>query len=243
MTPNIEILSDPTALAQRAARLILEHACGTKDRFTIALSGGSTPRRLYELLADPNHEYRAHLPWDLLHFFWTDERPVGPNHPDSNYRMANEAMLARIPVSSTNVHRIIAENANSHEAASDYESQLRTFFNIAAPGLPRLDLVLLGMGADGHTASIFANSELLEENHRLVAAPWVEKLNSYRITMTLPLLNNGAAVVFLINGTEKADVLREVLRGSPGRFPAQAIQPVNGSLTWLVDAAAASGLH
>ena len=246
MQPAVEIFKDADELAQQAAQLILTQsqlAVARNNFFTIALSGGSTPKRLYELLADPTQQFRSQLPWDRIHFFWTDERHVPPDHPDSNYRMVFEAMLARAPVPSTNIHRMLGEKANASEAANDYESQLRNFFHPHAGELPRLDFVLLGLGPDGHTASLFPDSEVLQETQRWVAAPWIAKLNSYRLTMTLPVLNTASTVVFLVSGSEKAEVLREVLEGEPDRFPAQRINPTNGVLSWLVDADAASKLQ
>jgi len=242
LNANVEILSDAVALANRAAQLISAQAISVNNRFIIALSGGSTPKRLYELMADPNAEYRKQLPWQKMHFFWSDERPVGPGDSESNYRMANEAMLSRVLVPEENVHRILGEKSSAQEAAAAYESQLRSFFELANDELPRLDLVLLGMGADGHTASIFPGSEVLQEKQRLVAAPWVEKLHTYRITMTLPVLNNASNVLFLVSGDDKAAILNEVINGERGRFPAQSIYPSNGSLTWLLDEAAGSKL-
>ena len=194
-------------------------------------------------MADPHAEYRKHLPWQRMHFFWSDERPVGPGDSESNYRMANEAMLSRVAIPEGNVHRILGEKSSAQDAADAYESELRSFFGLANNELPRLDLVLLGMGADGHAASIFPGSEVLQERERLVAAPWVEKLHTYRITMTLPVLNNATTVLFLVSGDDKAARLNEVINGEPGKFPAQAINPNSGSLTWLLDEAAASKLH
>jgi 6-phosphogluconolactonase len=242
LNANVEILSDAVALANRAAQLIFTQAISANNRFTIALSGGSTPKRLYELMADPNAEYRKQLPWQRMHFFWSDERPVGPGDSESNYRMANEAMLSRVAIPEVNVHRILGEKSSAQEAADAYELELRSFFRLANDELPRLDLVLLGMGADGHTASIFPGSEVLQEKERLVAAPWVEKLHTYRITMTLPVLNNAAAILFLVSGEDKAAMVNEVINGQPGRFPAQSIYPSNGSLTWLLDEAGATKL-
>ena len=243
MKPRIEIFTNTAELARAAAHSFLAHSRDAESKrgnFTVALSGGSTPKSLYKLLADPNEEFRDQLLWDRTHFFWTDERHVGPDHPDSNYRMANEAMLAHVPVPNVNVHRMPGERTNAEEAALDYESEIVTFF--AKDGLPRFDLILLGLGTDGHTASIFPGSEVLQEKRRLIAAPWVDKLNSYRLTMTLPLLNNAATIAFLVSGTEKAEILREVLQGAPSRFPAQEIKPTNGELNWLVDSAAAEKL-
>jgi 6-phosphogluconolactonase len=221
--------------------MICEQA-SSANPFTIALSGGSTPKRLYELMADPQADYREKLPWDHMHFFWSDERPVGPAHPDSNFRMANEAMLSRVDVPEANVHRIQGERSITQDAANIYESELKNCFRLAIDEVPRLDLVLLGIGADGHTASIFPGSEVLQETRKLVAAPWVEKLHTYRITMTLPVLNNAANVMFLVSGEDKAVMVNEVLNGEPNKFPAQLINPGSGSLTWLLDEAAASRL-
>ena len=242
MKPNIEILPDSFLLANRAAQLICAQAISEKNLFTLALSGGSTPKHLYELLADPNGSYREKLPWDRMHFFWSDERPVGPDHPDSNYRMANEAMLSRVAIPPGNIHRIPGEKPSTEEAADVYQTELRSFFGLVNDQPPRLDLVLLGMGADGHTASIFPGSEVLQEKRKLVAAPWVEKLHTHRITMTLPVLNSAAAVLFLVSGEDKAAMVNEVINGESVRFPAQWVYPSNGSLTWLLDEAAGSKL-
>jgi 6-phosphogluconolactonase len=196
---------------------------------TVALSGGSTPKVLYQLLAE---KFRDQISWASTHFFWSDERHVPPDHPDSNYRMAHEALLSRVPVPESNVHRIHSENPSAQQAADEYEKTV----------VPRLDLILLGLGTDGHTASIFPGSEVAHETKRLVAAPWVEKLNTYRITMTLPLLNNGASIVFLVSGAEKAQIVKEVLEG-PKQYPAQFVQPTDGELIWMLDRDAASNLN
>ena len=223
----IRIFENSQELAQGAAEHFV--AIAQKDFFTVALSGGSTPKILYQLLAD--EPFRTQVPWSSTHFYWSDERHVPPDHPDSNYRMAHEAMLSRVPVPESNVHRIRSENPSAEQAADEYEKIV----------VPRLDLILLGLGPDGHTASIFPGSEVLHETKRLVAAPWVEKLNAYRITMTLPLLNNGASILFLVSGKEKAGIVKEVLEG-PKKYPAQFVQPTNGELIWMLDKDAASDL-
>lgn len=228
---ELKIFSSSNDLARAAAELFI-----ARRPRTVALSGGSTPKLLFELLADPNEPFRDQIAWSGIHFFWSDERHVPPDHPDSNYRMANETMLSRVPVATSNVHRIPGENPNATEAASEYE---QTLIEITQQSLPRLDLILLGLGTDGHTASIFPGSEVLHETTRLVAAPWVEKFQTYRITMTLPLLNNGASVVFLVSGSEKAKIVKEVLDG-PEKYPAQAVKPTNGELLWMLDEDAAS---
>jgi 6-phosphogluconolactonase len=206
-----------------------------KGFFTVALSGGSTPKALFQLLADQDEPFHAQVPWSRTHFFWSDERHVAPDHPDSNYRMAQEAMLSHVPVPESNIHRMGSENPNADEAASEYE---QTLLQLTKQTLPQLDLILLGLGTDGHTASIFPGSEVLLETKRLVAAPWVKKLNSHRITMTLPLLNNGAAVLFLVSGADKAEIVKKVIEG-PKLYPAQAVEPTHGQLLWMLDKEAA----
>jgi 6-phosphogluconolactonase len=233
---SLQIHADNNELARAAAEHFL-HRCNDavaqRGLFTVALSGGSTPKALYELLAD---QFRDRIPWSSIHFYWSDERHVPPDHPESNYRIAYQAMLSRVPVSPANVHRILSENPAA-EAARDYEDTIKEIGQD-----PRLDLILLGLGTDGHTASIFPGSEVLHETERLVAAPWVEKLNAFRITMTLPLLNNGASVVFLVSGAEKAQIVKEVLEG-PEIYPAQAVKPTSGELIWMLDQDAAKELR
>ena len=241
---KIETVPDAKSLAVRAAQIFSDcfrNAVARKNSFTVALSGGSTPRQLYELLADETREFREQIVWNQCHFFWTDERPVAPDHPDSNYRMTWDAMLRHVAIPETNTHRIQGEKLPG-DAASDYEKELRTFFKLKNDERPAFDFVLLGLGEDGHTASIFPGTEALNETRRLVAAPWVTKLNSHRITLTLPVLNNAATTVFLVSGANKATILREVLEGKPAIFPAQAIRPTSGELIWLADSAAAGKL-
>jgi 6-phosphogluconolactonase len=241
--PEIHIAVNADELSRRAAaefvRLARE-AIQTKGSFTVALAGGSTPKGLYLLLAD-EASLREPLAWDRIHFFWGDERHVPPDHADSNYRMAHEAMLSKVPVPPANIHRVMSEYPDATLAADEYERTLRDFFQCAAGQFPRFDLVLLGMGPDGHTASLFPGTEALREQNRLVVANWVGKFKAYRITMTAPVFNHAACVIFLVSGEEKAETLRAVLRGEnqPERFPSQLIQPANGRLVWLVDQAAA----
>jgi len=240
MKPEIKIMPNAGELARAAATEFVNRAVTAvraNGLFSVALSGGTTPKSVYSLLAsDPS--LRTQVPWDRIHFFWGDERHVPPDHPDSNYRMAREAMLASVPVPAANIHRIKSEYSDAQSAADEYEQVLRAFFALAPEALPRFDLVLLGMGPDGHTASLFPGTDALGERKRLVVANWVEKFNAFRITMTLRVLNNAASVIFFVSGAEKAAVLREVLEGERGRFPSQLIQPTDGSLLWLVDAAA-----
>ena len=234
----IEIYADFKELARAAAELFVarsSEAVAQRGRFTVALSGGSTPKLMFELLATA---FRDRVPWVNIQFFWSDERHVPPDDADSNFRVANEAMLARVPVAEKNVHRVPSENPNAAEAATEYE---QTLIRTTEQSLPQLDLILLGLGADGHTASIFPGSDVLHETKRLVAAPWVEKLQTHRITMTLPLLNNGASVVFLVSGSEKSKIVKEVFEG-PEKYPAQAVKPVRGELLWLLDEDAARAI-
>ena len=179
-----------------------------------------------------------------MFFFWGDERHVPPTDAESNYRMADEAMLSKVPVAPGNVFRVPSENPDAAAAAEAYEQTLRKFFQTGPGQVPSLDLILLGMGPDGHTASLFPGTAALQEKSRLVVANWVEKLKASRITLTLPVLNAARCVTFLVSGTDKADALKAVLEGdAPGeQYPSKLVRPSNGKLIWLVDRAASSGL-
>jgi 6-phosphogluconolactonase len=241
---TMQVLSDAGALASAAAELFVREAeaavvaCG---RFTVALAGGTTPKALYGRLAT---DYRDAVPWHAIHFFWGDERHVPPAHPDSNFRAAYDVMLSKVPVHESHVHRIRAELPDASAAAAEYGETLRREFALDEVALPAFDLVLLGMGSDGHTASLFPGSDSLRRTDRLVLAPWVERFQSHRITLSLPVLNHASLVVFLASGVGKADMLRTVLEGSdqPDPLPAQAVRPSKGRLLWLVDTAAAARL-
>jgi 6-phosphogluconolactonase len=243
---RIKIVNDSAEICRTAAGEIMHLATRTPSvtkPVTIALSGGSTPRGLHSLLAN-EPTLRDRLPWHDLHFFWGDERHVPPDHPQSNYRMAYDTLLSLVPVPSENIHRVLAEEPDAALAAEKYEQELLAFFGLEADQLPRFDCILLGMGPDGHTASLFPETAALHETKRLVVANWVEKFKTYRITLTVPVLNHADLVVFLVSGVEKAETLKEVLQGHfrPDRFPAQLIRPVHGRLLWLVDQAAAASL-
>ena len=243
MTPEIQIVADAEELNRTAAAEFIRQATAavqSKGSFTVALSGGSTPKSLYSLLAN-DAALRAQVPWDKVHFFWGDERHVPPDHADSNYRMAHEAMLSKVPVPAAHIHRIEAEHPDANRVAAAYEQSLREFFQVPAGQVPRFDVILLGMGPDGHTASLFPGTVALSEQTHLVVANWVDKFNSYRITLTLPVLNDAACVAFLVSGEEKAETLRLVLQDEqqPRRFPSQLVRPTHGRLLWLIDRAAA----
>jgi len=243
---EMQIVKDAEAVSRTAAEILVSQIPETvedKGSFAIALSGGSTPKRLFSLLAN-EPSFREAVPWDKVHFFWGDERHVPPEHQESNYRMARDAMLSRVPVPAANVHRIKSEIPDASKVAEEYEEELRNFFNLEPGEWPRFDCVLLGMGPDGHTASLFPGAQALDERERLVIENWVEKFKAYRITLTAAALNNADAMIFLVSGEEKAPSLREVLEGNeqPDRLPAQLIRPTHGNLLWLVDRAAASGL-
>ncbi len=245
--PVFEVFEDAAAMIRRAAGEFVElaqSAVHRYGRFTVALSGGSTPKGLYEILSDPTQTFREQIPWEKTHFFWGDERHVPPEHKDSNYRMAAEAMLFQAPVPEENIHRVRGEEAEAGTAASEYETHLKSFFRVEGGGFPRFDLVLLGMGADGHTASLFPGTDVVFEAHRMVAPVWIEKSEACRITVTPPVLNNAACIIFLLAGEEKAAALQSVLHGEfhPEVYPSQIISPPNGRLLWLMDNGAAACL-
>lgn len=246
MAPSVEIrvLTTPQELFGAAAEEVVRtvnEAVSERGRFTIALSGGSTPKSLYNLLAS---NARSTLPWEQMFFFWGDERHVPPTHPDSNYQMANEAMLSKVPVPPGNIYRMATENPDAAAAADAYEKVLRKFFQLGPDGVPRFDLILLGLGPDGHTASLFPGTAALQEKSRLVVANWVDKLKAYRLSLTLPVLNDARCVTFLVSGTDKAAVLKSVLEENvPGeQYPAKLVRPEDGKLIWLIDRGAASEL-
>jgi len=210
---EIRVLTTPQELFEAAAEEVLraaKEAVEQRGRFAIALPGGSTPKSLFNLLAT---NARTVMPWDRTFFFWGDERHVPPTDPDSNYRMAEEIMLSKIPVAAGNVFRIPAENPDAAAAAEAYEQTLRKFFQLEAGRVPVFDLILLGMGPDGHTASLFPGSAGLHEKTRLVIANWIDKLKTSRLTLTLPVLNAARCVAFLVSGTDKAPALHAVLEG------------------------------
>jgi 6-phosphogluconolactonase len=241
--PIVKVLPDAAALFRAAAdefTRLASDAVRENGRFTVALSGGSTPRSLYSLLATA---YQSAVPWKQIFVFFGDERHVPPDSSESNYKMANDAMLSKVPIPAENVFRIRAENPNAESAAQAYEESLRKVFHLVPGEFPRFDLTFLGMGPDGHTASLFPDSAGLNETRRLVVANWIEKFKTYRITLTLPVLNNSRSVVFLTSGADKAPMLRDVLEGHrTPPYPCQLVNPLNGRIMWMVDEAAAADL-
>ena len=238
---ELRLYGDGEQLARAAAELFVALAAESiqaRDRFRVALSGGSTPRRIYELLA--NGDFSRRVDWNRVDFFWGDERCVPADDRESNYRMTAEALLQHVPVPEGNLHRVRTEISPPAAAARAYEDDIRQSLGQPA-SVPQFDLVYLGLGTNGHTASLFPHSPVLNDRSQLVVADFVTEVNMWRITMTVPLLNRGRTVAFLIEGRQKAEVLRDVLAGpsDPQRLPAQLIAP-DGSLLWLVDEAAAS---
>jgi 6-phosphogluconolactonase len=228
-------------LSERAAEefvRLARQAIQLAGRFTVALSGGSTPKALYARLALPG--YAERILWDRVHLFWGDERCVPPDHPESNYRMVQDSFLSNIQIPAENLHRMAGEK-EPKVAAAEYEAQLKRFFKLTDGALPRFDLILLGLGDDGHTASLFPGSAALNDEKHLVVADYVEKLKSMRLTLTLPVLNEGAEVVFLVAGASKAAIVKELFseKASAAIFPASKIQPRIGNLIWMITADAA----
>jgi 6-phosphogluconolactonase len=242
MDAEIVVVADAEALAREAAQRFIDlarEAAGSRGRFTVALSGGSTPDRLFRLLAE--EPYREETPWEQVYLFWGDERGVPPDDPESNYRLVEEALISHVPIPPENVQRVRGE-LKASTAAQAYENLLQDFF--CGPRT-RFDLVLLGLGKDGHTASLFPGSPLLDERERLAAAATAtsQDRTAQRVTLTLPAINTARQVLFLVTGQAKAEIVQEVIEGPGGRYPAQRIEPTAGQLTWLLDAAAASRLR
>lgn len=239
---NTIISKDAKALSEKAAGWLteqVEQALTKQDRFTIALAGGSTPKLLYNLLAA--EPYRSRIDWGKLHFFWGDERFVPFEDQRNNAHMAHEALLERVPVNKKNIHHMLTTGPEPEEAAADYEKLLQTYFD----GRPQtFDLVLLGLGNDAHTLSLFPGYSVVSESKKWVVAFYLEEQHMYRITLTAPVVNMASRVAFLVSGGDKAAALYHVLTGEhdPALYPAQIIQPFNGELCWFVDEAAAADI-
>jgi 6-phosphogluconolactonase len=209
----------------------------------IAISGGTTPKAMFELLADPAQPFLTTIPWDKLFLYWVDERAVPADHPESNYRMTHEAMLSKVPLPADHIFRIEGE-LDPEVAAARYESTIRNSFKLEGAQTPTFDLILLGMGDDGHTASLFPHTEGLENLTNIVIANHVPQKDTWRITLTWPVINQGREVAFLIEGGAKAQVLHDVFLGpyQYETYPSQLIRPATGKLTLLLDSAAADKL-
>ena len=246
MEREIRILEDGAAIAKRAAQEFVQAATlavREKGSFNAVLAGGSTPKALYGLLVnDPT--LRSQVPWDKIHLFFGDERHVAPDHSDSNFRMATETLVSKSPLKPEQVTRIKGEYPDADRAALEYEKALHEYFKLKDGEYPRFDLVLAGMGNEGHTLSLFPGTKALHADGRIVVRNWVGKLYAERITLTAPAASNAARVIFMVTGADKAPALKAVLEGpyEPEQLPAQLLQPKNGKLLWLVDTAAGSML-
>ncbi len=240
---HIEVYADLDGVAHAAAELFVElcqPVTSSGGSFSVALSGGSTPRALHTLLASP--PYRDQVDWSQVQFYWGDERFVPPDDVESNYRMARETLLSHLALDESQIHRFHTELGDPDAAAAHYDQELRREFTLNAGELPQLDLIFLGMGPDGHTASLFPHTAGLRVTDRLAIANHVPQLETYRLTLTAPVINHAAVVAFLVAGAEKAGTVVRVLQGpaNPEELPSQLISPVDGDLYWLLDQAAAA---
>jgi len=236
--PQIIVVLDKAALAARAAEVIIEagqEATASRGRYMLALSGGATPVPVFQELA--SRRLRNELDWSRVHTFWTDERCVSPDHHDSNYGLAREMLLQHVPV--RHIYRLAGEAANPSEAARDYQRIILEAFGLSGGELPRFDLMLLGIGTDGHVASLFPGSDAVKERKALVVTPFVPHLSCHRISLTLPVLNHTRCCLFIASGERKRPILRRVLRATAGdeTLPASLVRPQDGKVIWVVDQA------
>jgi 6-phosphogluconolactonase len=241
---NVEIRSDVESLARTVAEWLRDWASDAvtqRGRFTIAMAGGSTPKSLYQLLA--SYEYRDALPWAQTIAFWGDERYVPQDHEDSNYRMTREALLDHVPIPESNVYPV-PTHLEPPDAASTYEAQIREVFGTLAPEVPVFDVILLGIGADGHTASLFPHTEALDVDHHLVVENWVPQQNAMRITFTIPVLHEARHVVLMAAGVEKAEAIARAVEGEQNlaETPSQCLRDARGNTIFLIDHSAATHL-
>lgn len=241
--PPLTVCRNPAELYQKAGALFIHlsrQIISVKGRFTVVLSGGSTPQGLYRYLTRP--DIQKQILWKKIHFFWGDERFVAKTHSDSNYGWARDHFFSKIPVPEAHIHPIQTEGLTPQESANHYENILKNFFKEGA--FPGFDLVFLGLGEDGHTASLFPGVSALDERNHWVAAPFVEKIETYRITLTLPVFNSADHILFLVTGKGKAAILKDVFDSQKkGDYPIQRIRPVQGALSFYVDQGAASQLQ
>jgi 6-phosphogluconolactonase len=246
VTVTYRVSATPAETARAAAQFFSDTAVkAAADRGVarVAISGGTTPKAMFQLLADPAEPFLQQMPWDRIELYWVDERCVPPDHPESNYRMTKEALLSKVPLPAERVHRMEGE-LEPEVAAARYESVIRNTFKLEGAQTPTFDLVLLGMGDDGHTASLFPHTQALNELSRIVVPNHVPQKDAWRLTLTWPVINQGREVAFLIQGAEKAQVLHDVFLGpcQPDTYPSQIIRPASGRLTLLLDRAAAAKL-
>ena len=244
---TVSILPEPSAVARAAAEMFTNAAVGAvkaRGVARLAISGGSTPKAMLAMLASPDEHFLTAVPWSQVQLFWVDERCVPPDHPDSNFGMTKRAMLNGVPLPVENIHRMEGE-LEPEEGASRYEAEIRNAFRLEGAETPTFDLIFLGMGDDGHTASLFPHTEALNEMARICVANHVPQKDTWRLTLTWPVITQGRQVAFLIEGAAKSEVLRMVFQGAydPESYPSQLIRPANGELTLLVDEAAASKLE
>jgi 6-phosphogluconolactonase len=244
--PGVLVYANPAEVARAAARLFVDYAWQTiakYGQFMVALSGGNTPRMLFEVLASA--EFRGQVDWAKVHVFWSDERAVPPESEESNFGMARRELLVRVPIPLANVHRMEAEKPSIGRAANEYEEVLRKYLRLDDRGFPQFHLIFLGMGGDGHTASLFPGTRVTRQTSRWVSTPMVVKLNARRMTLTLPVLDAAMRIVFLVAGPEKAQILHAVLQTKVDPpYPTQMVQPRNGGVKlFLVDEAAATLLQ
>lgn len=239
---EIRRFADGEALAKGAAQLFVrlsEQAIHDGGRFSVALSGGSTPKVMHRVLAN---EFADDVAWAKVHIFWGDERTVSPEHEDSNFRMAKQTLLDHVPIPAANIYRMQGE-LEPKAAANAYQDTLSEYFGgLVGKDWPEFDLIFLGIGEDGHTASLFPYTEALRVTDQWVVANHIPKMETWRITLTAPVINAAKTIAFLVAGESKAETLREVINGPylPEQFPSQYIEPVSGRLLWMVDEAAAS---
>jgi len=244
---NLRIVDDLEGLARAAADEFISlaaRAVSDHGRFTVALSGGSTPKALHAVLVERTAREPKLIDWPKIEVFFGDERHVPPDHPDSNFRMANETLLSRVPIPKSNIHRLRCENPDAAQVAAEYDRELVAAFQLKGSQVPRFDLIFLGMGLDGHTASLFPGSAAVHELEKRVVANWVQKLNAWRITFTRPAINEAASILLMISGQDKAAALAAVMGdGDPDHYPVKYVKPRCGDLIWMVDRAAAQALR